>query len=197
MTEMRPVQQAHPWHGVSPGSQLPLQVVAYIEMTSLDQMKYEIDKLSGHLLLDRPQHWGAAAPYPYGFIPRTLCAERVAALSPMAVADGDPLDIFVLSELPILNAGVLVRARVIGGFPMTDDGDADDKIIAVVAGDDAFGDFTSIEAVPARILQKFEHYLQVYKKDSNITVGRAYGCEHAGRVITAAIEDYRDRFGGE
>ncbi|MGD2031412.1 MAG: inorganic diphosphatase, partial [Gammaproteobacteria bacterium] len=89
----------HPWHGLSPGKAPPLEVRAYIEITPFDLVKYEVDKETGYTIVDRPQRTSAQPPALYGFIPRTYCAERVCALTPGAeVADGDPLDICVISE---------------------------------------------------------------------------------------------------
>src|SRR6186713_3068070 len=127
----------HPWHGLEIGERAPQVVNAYIEITPHDTMKYEIDKATGYLRLDRPQRGSAQPPTLYGFIPRTYCATRVAALSAKGVdrADGDPLDICVISERPITRSEILLRARVVGGIQMIDRGEADDKIIGVLEGD--------------------------------------------------------------
>ena len=127
----------HPWHGLDAGAEAPDVVRAFIEITPFTLVKYELDKESGFLRVDRPQRTSSAPPAPYGFIPRTYCAERVRTLSPGAVrGDGDPLDICVISERPIDVTEVLLDARVLGGIPMLDGGEADDKIIAVLANDD-------------------------------------------------------------
>ncbi|MEK7689576.1 MAG: inorganic diphosphatase, partial [Bdellovibrionota bacterium] len=126
----------HPWHGIAPGKKPPLQITAYIEITPFDGVKYEIDKVSGYLKVDRPQGTSSLPPALYGFIPQTYCGKRVAALSKTAKkGDWDPLDICVLSERQITKSEILIPARVIGGFRMIDRGEADDKIIAVVEND--------------------------------------------------------------
>src|SRR5690554_2246311 len=104
----------HPWHGLSVGPDSPRLVHAYIEITPFDSVKYEIDKETGYLRVDRPQRSSSQPPTLYGFIPRTYCGPRVAAMSDKAtVGDKDPLDICVLSERPITRAEVLVNAKVI------------------------------------------------------------------------------------
>src|SRR4051812_18577431 len=109
----------HPWHGISTGKNPPVHVNAYIEITPFDGIKYEIDKETGYLKVDRPQLTSSLPPALYGFVPRTYCADKVRALSQSAIrGDGDPLDIMVLSERPINRSEVLVPTRVIGGFRM-------------------------------------------------------------------------------
>ena len=123
---------------------------AYIEITPFDLMKYEVDKVSGYLRVDRPQRSSAQHPTLYGFVPRTYCAERVRRLAPAAKrGDGDPLDICVLSERAIARNEIIVRARVIGGLQMIDDGEADDKIISVLENDYVWGGARDISDVPA------------------------------------------------
>src|SRR4051812_33115822 len=132
----RPDQQVshfrpHPWHGLEAGPHPPEILNAFIEITPFDLMKYEVDKVSGYLRVDRPQRSSAQHPTLYGFVPRTYCGDRVCALAPAAKrGDGDPLDICVLSERAITRNEIIVRARVIGGLQMIDDGEADDKISA-------------------------------------------------------------------
>jgi len=104
----------HPWHGLDVGEDPPRVVCAYIEITPFDLVKYEVDKRTGYLRVDRPQRTSASPPTLYGFIPRTYCASRVAALSPTSIrGDGDPLDICVVSERPIAKAEVIVRLATI------------------------------------------------------------------------------------
>jgi inorganic pyrophosphatase len=126
----------HPWHGLEVGPNPPHVLNAYIEITPFDLMKYEVDKISGYLRVDRPQRSSAQHPTLYGFVPRTYCMERVRKLAPSAKrGDGDPLDICVLSERAIARNEIIVRGRVIGGLQMIDDGEADDKIISVLEND--------------------------------------------------------------
>jgi inorganic pyrophosphatase len=111
----------HPWHGLEVGPNPPEIVNAFIEITPFDLMKYEIDKVSGYLRIDRPQRSSAQHPTLYGFVPRTYCHERVRKLAPGAKrGDGDPLDICVLSERAIARSEIIVPARVIGGLQMID-----------------------------------------------------------------------------
>ena len=136
----------HPWHGLSAGADAPRVVNAYIEITPFDLIKYEVDKASGYLRVDRPQRTSSQPPALYGFIPRTYCGPRVAALTPVTKrGDGDPLDICVLSERPIAKSEILLSARVIGGLQLVDRDEADDKIIAVLQGDYVWGDAQDLE----------------------------------------------------
>ena len=104
----------HPWHGLEAGRQLPLSVNAYIEITPFDLIKYEVDKTSGYVKVDRPQRTSSQPPSLYGFVPQTYCGAGVATLCPGAQrGDGDPLDICVISERPITKSEILLRARVL------------------------------------------------------------------------------------
>src|SRR5579859_6699563 len=126
----------HPWHGLTAGSDPPRIIQAYIEITPFDTIKYEIDKATGYLRVDRPQQSSSLPPAPYGFIPRTFCGPRVAAISNGApCGDGDPLDILVLSERMINRAEVLLNAHVVGGLCLIDNHQVDDKMIAVLEQD--------------------------------------------------------------
>ena len=127
----------HPWHGLEPGPDAPSVVNAYIELTPFDTVKYELDKETGYLRVDRPQRTSSQPPMLYGFVPRTFCGDRVGNLLPEADGgDGDPIDICVVSERPIQRSEVVLQARVLGGLPMVDGGEADDKIIAVLDSDE-------------------------------------------------------------
>mgnify|MGYP003694373673 CR=1 FL=1 len=118
--------RAHPWHGVSMGKDAPRVVTTYIEIVPTDTVKYEMDKLTGILRMDRPQQYSNVCPSLYGFIPRTLCAERVGALCsertgrPGIQGDGDPMDVCVLTEKEISHGDILVQAIPIGGLRMID-----------------------------------------------------------------------------
>jgi len=189
----------HPWHGLEVGDDPPRRVTAYIELTPFDLVKYEVDKRTGYLRVDRPQRTSASPPALYGFIPRTYCAERVAALSPTAKrGDGDPLDICVISERPIARAEVILSARVVGGLQMVDAGDADDKIIAVLASDAIWGGATRMADVPAPLVERLRHYFLTYKlvpgTPSHVSIESVFDAAHAERVISAAMEDYAAHF---
>lgn len=186
----------HPWHGLETGRDPPLHVNAYIEITPFDLIKYEVDKTTGYLRVDRPQRTSSQPPALYGFIPRTYCGERVGALCPGAVrGDGDPLDICVISERPISRAEVIVPARVVGCIQLLDRGEADDKIVAVLEGDYVWSAVTDMAELPRILVERLEHYFSTYKlvpgAELQIRVQQVYGVEHARRVIDAAIEDYR------
>ena len=148
------LHRAHPWHGVPLGPDAPRAVTVYVEIVPTDTVKYEIDKVTGHLKLDRPQRYSNVCPSLYGFIPRTYCGARVAEYSAtMAgrapiVGDRDPLDICVLTEKPISHGDILVQAIPIGGLRMLDGNEADDKIVAVLQGDGVYGTIDEIEALP-------------------------------------------------
>jgi len=189
----------HPWHGLDPGEDAPRVVNAYIEITPFDLMKYEVDKASGYLRVDRPQRTSSQPPALYGFVPQTYCGERVRRLAPeCARGDGDPLDICVISERPINHSEVLLRARVVGGLKIIDRGEADDKIIAVLEGDYVWGEAHELGELPPALLERIEHYFATYKlvpdEPPKIAVAGRYGYAHAAEVIAASIADYREAF---
>jgi len=176
-------------------------VNAFIEITPFDLIKYEVDKQSGYLRIDRPQRGSSHPPALYGFIPRTYCAEEVQRLSPTSQrGDGDPLDICVLSERPITRSEILVRARVVGGFQMVDGGDADDKIIAVLENDYVYGGARDVGDLPRILVERLHHYFETYKlvpdQPNVVRIAQTYGRDHAERVVAAAMKDYADHFPG-
>jgi inorganic pyrophosphatase len=192
--------RSHPWHGLSPGIEPPNIVQVYIEITPFDSVKYEIDKVTGYLRVDRPQRSSSQPPALYGFIPRTYCGPRVAALSPgVTDADGDPLDICVLSERPINRAEVLLDAVVVGGLRGVDGGVADDKIIAVLYNDNIWGSANDITDIPQRFVERLIHYFSTYKMlpggPSTMEVREVYGVEGAHQVVLASMDDYVAKFG--
>jgi inorganic pyrophosphatase len=175
-------------------------VTAYIEITPFDVVKYEVEKQTGYLKVDRPQRGSSSPPTLYGLIPRTYCAGRVAALSPETDrADGDPLDICVISERPIDRAEVMLSVRVVGGIRMIDTGEADDKIIAVLVGDPVFSEVDDLDDVPNAIVDRLVHYFLTYKvlpgEDSTVSIPEVYAKAHAFAVVEAAMADYAETFG--
>ncbi|MGH9219564.1 MAG: inorganic pyrophosphatase [Vicinamibacterales bacterium] len=189
----------HPWHGLEVGPAPPDLLNAYIEITPFDLMKYEVDKVSGYLRVDRPQRTSAQHPALYGFIPRTYCAERVSGLAPGAMrGDGDPLDICVLSERAITRNEIIVRCRVIGGLQMIDRDEADDKIIAVLENDYVWGEARGLSDVPAVLIERLQHYFVTYKmvlgEKPRTRVDRVYERDHALKVVQAAMADYAASF---
>jgi len=199
--------QSHPWHGISPGEKAPEIVTAFIEMAPLDTVKYEIDKASGHLKLDRPHKYSSLCPSLYGFIPQTYCDEQVAAFAHekgaknVTSGDKDPIDICVFTERPIHRGGILVSARPIGGFRIIDKGEADDKIIAVLVDDAVYGDFTDLSQVPKKLIDRLRHYFLTYKEIPETSKGKpiieleaVYGVKEAMEVINKSFEDYKRVF---
>ena len=190
----------HPWHGLETGPNPPQLVNAYIEITPFDLMKYEIDKVTGYLRVDRPQRSSSQPPALYGFIPRTYCDKRVAKLSTSAqTGDGDPLDICVLSERPINRSEVILTARIVGGLDVNDGGEADDKIIAILQNDNVWGKAQDITDLPEILVERLSHYFSTYKmipgEESKLKVERVYNRDHALKVVEAAMADYFDEYG--
>ncbi|GKS59689.1 inorganic pyrophosphatase [Nitrospira sp.] len=197
--------KAHPWHGVSIGEKAPDVVTAYIEIVPTDTVKYEVDKASGFLKIDRPQRFSNFCPVYYGLIPQTFCGEKVAALFGKRarrkgmIGDGDPLDICVLSEKSIPHSDILLTAMPIGGLSMADGGEADDKIIAVMKEDAVYGGMTDIRQVPLSLLDRLQHYFLTYKSapgtiHHKVEITSVYGREEALKVIRASHADYRGKF---
>lgn len=189
----------HPWHGLDVGPEPPALLNAYIEITPFDLMKYEVDKLSGYLRVDRPQRSSAQHPTLYGFVPRTYCGDRVSKLAPGANrGDGDPLDICVLSERAITRNEIIVRARVIGGLQMVDRGEADDKIISVLDNDYVWGEARDLRDLPAVLVERLQHYFLTYRlvpgEKTQVSIAKVYGRAHAMKVVQAAMDDYVDMF---
>ena len=197
--------QAHPWHGVSPGD--PAGVMeAFIEIVPTDTVKYELDKSSGHLRIDRPQRFSSQPPTLYGFIPQTYCGRLVGARSsertgqPGLRGDGDPMDVCVLTEKTLGHANFLLHARPIGGLRMVDDDEADDKIVAVLDRDMAYGELRDIADCPPGIIERLRHYFLTYKQMPGepvrkVRIGEVYDRVEAVEVIRLSLQDYRDSFG--
>jgi len=190
----------HPWHGLEAGPNPPDIVYAYIEMTSFDHIKYEVDKVTGYLYVDRPQRTSSLPPSLYGFIPRTYCAERVKALSKEAArGDGDPLDICVISERPINRSEIFLNAIVVGVIQLLDHDEADDKIVAVLENDHIYGHIRNLSDLPDVIVERLQHYFRTYKmvegQKAGIEILAVEGPEKAREIVSAAIADYSDAFG--
>lgn len=199
--DLTKLHKAHPWHGIDPGTED--EVRAFIEIVPTDTVKYEVDKTTGYLSLDRPQKFSNIVPSLYGFIPRTFCSVKMAELTNKALArldvegDGDPLDICVLTEKDVTHGDILVRARPIGGIRLLDHNQADDKIIAVLTHDAVYGDYKDIEELPTTIVRRLIHYFTTYKDIPGETVQRMkfvsiYGADVAKDVIRRSKEDYND-----
>ena len=194
--------QAHPWHGVSPGPDAPAIVSAYIEIVPTDAVKYELNKASGHLQVDRPQRFSSMCPSLYGFIPQTFCgdetAERCAEKTGLAgiKGDGDPMDICVLSEKEFAHGSFFLRARPIGGLRMIDGNQADDKIFAVLDEDLAYGYIKDIGDCPKGIIDRLKHYFLSYKQlpeeaPRRVEIAAVYDRAEALEVIQRSCRDYQ------
>lgn len=203
---MIPNFKAHPWHGITSGEDSPNMVNVFVEIVPSDTIKYEVDKKTGYLKVDRPQQFSNIIPALYGFIPRTYCHDEVKRIAietgstDVTMGDHDPLDICVLSSHNIHSGGILMEAIPIGGFKMIDKGEADDKIVAVMLGDHAFGHFRDVSELPQAELKRLMHYFLTYKnlpgEPAKCRIDEVYGAEHAKEVIKAAERDYANKFGG-
>ncbi len=197
--------KSHPWHGVNIGEQAPEVVTAFIEIINTDTVKYEIDKQSGYLKVDRPQKFSNIVPALYGFLPQTYCKAHTAEYC-MAktgrtgiVGDDDPLDICVLTEREITHGNIIVKAIPIGGFRLIDNNEADDKIIAVMQQDVVYGQWKDIGELPSAVVNRLKHYFLTYKQlpDSSkvCEITHTYGREEALEVIRASQKDYQNAYG--
>ncbi|QHW01429.1 inorganic pyrophosphatase [Spirosoma endbachense] len=192
--------KAHPWHGISPGEKAPDIITAFIEIVPTDTVKYEIDKESGYLKIDRPQQYSNIIPALYGFVPQTYCGDGIAQLASdrsgrtVELGDGDPLDICVLTEREITHGDILLQAIPIGGFRLIDKGEADDKIIAVLKGDSMYGQYNDLSELPVAVVKRLQHYFLTYKnlpdEPAVMELANVYGRDEARDVIRTAMEDY-------
>jgi inorganic pyrophosphatase len=200
------LSKSHPWHGVELGLEAPARVTVYVEIVPTDTVKYELDKASGILKVDRPQLFSNVCPSPYGLMPRTLCAQAVAAFAEERsgrqglAGDDDPLDVLVLTEKALTHGNILVQAIPIGGLGLLDGNQADDKIVAVLAGDAVYGSVEDISHIPALLVDRLKHYFLTYKQAPEAPrpaceLTRVYGREEAFEVIRRSQADYTDRFG--
>lgn len=197
--------KSHPWHGISIGSRPPEVVTTFIEVIPSDTVKYEVDKQTGYLKIDRPQKFSNIVPALYGFVPRTYCKESVAEYCMEKtgrtgiIGDDDPLDICVLTEREVTHGNIIVKARPIGGFRMLDGGEADDKIIAVLENDEVYGEWNDIDDIHPSILHRLQHYFLTYKQlpgeDAKCEITHVYGKDEAHEVIRRSQDDYATHFG--
>lgn len=205
-----PLQQnmfyrSHPWHGLSLGEGAPETVSCYIEMVPTDTIKYELDKATGLLKVDRPQKYSSLCPTLYGLLPQTYAGERVAnhcmqkTGDKNITGDGDPLDICVFTEKAILRGDIILKAYPIGGFRLIDKGQADDKILAVMIGDFVYGKFKDITECPKDLIERLRHYFLTYKdsperEKSNVQITHIYDAQEAREIINLSRQDYKDTF---
>jgi inorganic pyrophosphatase len=197
--------KSHPWHGVPIGKEAPDCVTVYIEIVPTDTVKYELDKASGHLRVDRPQRYSNVCPALYGLIPQTYCGSLVGEYSasllqrPGLTGDRDPLDICVLTEKSITHGDILLDAIPIGGLRMIDGNEADDKIVAVLKGDTFQEQWQDIKDCPVRFVERLMHYFLTYKDapgsdKKNCEITHVYGREEAHEVIRRSRQDYTAHF---
>jgi len=195
----------HPWHGINIGEDAPDQIKVFIEIVPGDSMKYELDKESGYLKVDRPQRYSNFCPEPYGYIPQTLCGKKVGNFCMEKtgregiVGDDDPLDICVVTERSITHGDLILEAIPVGGFRMLDGNEADDKIIAVLKGDSLFGDIRDINDIPEKLIDRLTHYFLTYKEMPNLKENKCeitdiYGPDEAKKVIQLSRKDYQFRY---
>jgi inorganic pyrophosphatase len=204
LSQLLRLLRPHPWHGVSRGEDAPRRVHAYVEIVPTDTIKYELDKATGLLKVDRPQQLSSLCPTLYGFIPQTWCGPATGALAaratgrPVERGDGDPLDLCVLTEKSVPRGDLLLTAIPVGGLRLIDRGEADDKIVAVLEGDAVYGHCVDLSEVPAGLVDRLRHYFLTYKRRpgeaASIEIADVYGRDGAWEVIEAAGRDYDHAF---
>ncbi|QEC42751.1 inorganic diphosphatase [Pseudobacter ginsenosidimutans] len=174
---------SHPWHGVPYGDNAPRVVNAVIEIPQGSRAKYEIDKDSGLLKLDRVIYSSFYYPCNYGFIPQTYGDDK------------DPLDILVITSLPV-QALCIMEAKVVGVMQMIDNGDGDDKIIAVAANDPGVNHYNNMEELPPHFFSELRHFFEEYKRLENkkVIVEEFGDKSTALKVIQEAVESYKEHF---
>lgn len=174
---------ANPWHDVSYGENAPDVVNGIIEIPKGSRAKYELDKDSGMIKLDRVLYSSVYYPANYGFIPKTYCD------------DNDPLDILIICQIDIIPM-CLVEAKVIGVMRMIDGGEADDKIIAVAAGDPSVNHINDISELPQHFISEMRSFFEDYKKLENKTVIVEEFQDNvvAKEIVKIAIQDYNNKF---
>ncbi len=175
----------HPWHQVSPGDNVPERVNGIIEIPKGTRAKYELDKASGLLKLDRVLYSSVYYPANYGVIPQTYCDDK------------DPLDILVLSQIDIVPL-CIVEAKVIGVMRMLDNNEADDKLIAVAAGDPAVNHVNDIGELPGHFLSELRNFFEDYKKleRKTVVVEDFLGKDVALKILVESFELYDKTFRG-
>jgi len=203
---IRLYSKPHPWHGIKPGTNPPERVNVFIEIVPGDTMKYELDKESGYLKIDRPQRFSNIVPVPYGFIPRTYCSTLIGEYCMNKtgrkgiVGDHDPLDICVVTERNIPHGDLFLEALPVGGLRMIDGEEADDKIIAVMRGDALYGDIENIGELPESLIERLSHYFLTYKQSpfteekAECEITDVYDKEEAQEIIRRSMVDYENSF---
>ena len=180
---MSTINVLHPWHGAHYGEKAPDRVNALIEIPQGSRSKYEVDKVTGLLRLDRVIYSSFQYPINYGFIPQTLGL------------DGDPLDILVLCSQPIQSL-CLVEANIIGNMQMIDSGQVDDKIIAVASKDPSVNHITRMEELPHHFLLELRNFFEQYKvlENKKVEIDNFQDQLIAYRILNEAIVFYKETF---
>jgi inorganic pyrophosphatase len=196
--------KSHPWHGVDIGKNAPEVIISYIEMVPTDTVKYEVDKETGYLKIDRPQKYSNVIPALYGFIPQTYSGEKVAEFCMDKTGkkdikgDGDPIDICVLTEKEIMHGDILARVRPIGGFRMIDGNESDDKLVAVLNNDAVYSVYKDITDCPPMVIDRLKHYFLTYKdlpgNPRDVEITHVFGKEEAHEIISRSMQDYKQKF---
>lgn len=200
------MNRLHPWHGLTLGEEAPEIFNSYIEMVPTDTIKYELDKETGLLKVDRPQKYSSLCPTLYGFLPQTYagdlvgnyCSEKIECAG--IKGDGDPIDVCVLTEKFISRGDIMMRVIPIGGFRMIDKDEADDKIIAVMVGDFVYGHLRDIHECPENLIERLRHYFLTYKdspdrEQSKVKITQIYNAREAREIIELSRKDYHNLFG--
>lgn len=173
------------WHEISLGDAAPEKFNAIIEIPKGSNNKYEIDKETGLIALDRANYTSAPYPFDYGFVPQTLWE------------DNDPLDVLVLTTFP-LHPGILVRVRPVAVMEMIDSGESDYKIITVPVDDKRFEEVQDLEDLNQHSLREYKHFFETYKAlkgDSVVSVGDIRGKKEAIEAVKKSIQLYQEKFG--
>ena len=174
------------WHDISLGKNVPEEFNAIVEIPNGSYNKYEIDKETGMIALDRANYSSAPYPFDYGFSPQTLCD------------DGDALDVIILTTFP-LNPGILVRVRPIAMMEMTDSGESDNKIIAVPVHDKRWDDVQNLNDINKHSLKEFKHFFETYKELkgvlNEVTVHGYKEKDVAMQAIEKSVKLYNEKFG--
>ena len=172
------------WHDISPERIKPDDFICVIEISKGSKKKYELDKETGYIILDRILYTSTHYPANYGFIPHTYGDDK------------DPLDVLLLCSEP-LEPLTLVRAYPIGVIAMIDNGNNDEKIIAIPYNDPTYNHYTNIDQLPQHIFDEMRHFFSVYKNLENkeTAVNEVSGKEDALKIIASAIDSYNEKFG--
>ena len=196
--------KSHPWHGVDIGKEAPEIIICFVEMVPTDTVKYEVDKETGYLKIDRPQKYSNVVPALYGFIPQTFSGSSVAEFCMKKTGkknikgDADPIDICILTEKEIVHGDILVRARPIGGFRMIDGNESDDKLVAVLNNDAVYQGYKDISDCPVMIIDRLKHYFLTYKdlpgNPRDVEITDVFGKSEAHEIINRSMDDYHKKF---